>query len=163
MDAVQTKRGCPFDCEFCDVIYLFGRRRTRHKPIEKGLKEIVTLQRLGMARIFFSDDNFIGNPRHAKDLLRELIPLNNSFRSPITFNTQLAINVAKDDELLELLARAKGMVSGVTQQPHIPKRKLQWKRLFQVLQFLHLVHKEVRQEILDVLWYTHRPAHKALL
>ncbi|MFQ6041146.1 MAG: radical SAM protein, partial [Candidatus Poribacteria bacterium] len=103
--AVQTTRGCPFDCEFCDVIYLFGRR-SRHKPIDRVLQEVVTLQRFGMERIFFSDDNFVGNPRYTKDLLRELIPLNNSFRKKITFSTQLSINVAKDDELLQLLADA---------------------------------------------------------
>ncbi|MFQ6003445.1 MAG: radical SAM protein, partial [Candidatus Zixiibacteriota bacterium] len=103
--AVQTTRGCPFDCEFCDVIYLFGRR-SRHKPIDRVLEEVVNLQRLGMGNLFFCDDNFTGNPHYTKELLRELIPLNNSFQNPLRFSTQLDISVAKDDELLQLLADA---------------------------------------------------------
>jgi len=103
--AVQTTRGCPFDCEFCDVVRLFGRG-SRHKPIDRILEEVATLERLGMREIFFCDDNFIGTPQFAKDLLRELIALNRSFRHPVSFSTQLSINLAKDDELLELLADA---------------------------------------------------------
>ncbi len=102
---VQTTRGCPFDCEFCDVVQLFGRR-SRHKPIDRVLEEVATLERLGMRRIVFCDDNLIGVPRFAKDLLRELVALNRSFRRPVNFSTQLSINVAKDDEMLELLADA---------------------------------------------------------
>jgi len=59
-----------------------------------------------MQTIFFCDDNFIGNPHYAKDLIRELIPLNRSFRNPVGFFTQLSIDVAQDDELLEMLADA---------------------------------------------------------
>lgn len=102
---VQTTRGCPFDCEFCDVIHLFGRQ-PRHKSIATILSEVEALQRLGMRMIFFCDDNFIGRPRYAKELLRELIPLNASFPRPIGFTTQLTLNVATDEELLELLADA---------------------------------------------------------
>ena len=102
---IQTTRGCPFDCEFCDVIYLFGRR-PRHKPIASVLEEIIMQERLGVETIFICDDNFIGSHQYAKDLLRELIPLNKSFDKPLRFSTQLSIDVAKDDELLELLADA---------------------------------------------------------
>ena len=105
LGAVQTTRGCPFDCDFCDVIYLHGRRQ-RHKPIDSVLKEIRVLQELGMRYIFFCDDNFIGNLRYAKELLREVIALNRTFDKPLAFQTQLSINVAKDEELLELLADA---------------------------------------------------------
>jgi len=103
--AVQTTRGCPFDCEFCDVIYLNGRR-PRHKPIDKVLQEVQALQGLGIQSILLSDDNFTGTPRFAKELLAELISLNNSFEEPLNFQTQLTIDVAKDDEMLELLADA---------------------------------------------------------
>ncbi|PWT98550.1 MAG: hypothetical protein C5B51_29070 [Terriglobia bacterium] len=102
---VQTTRGCPFDCEFCDVIHLFGRR-PRHKPISAVLEEIKTLEKLGVKRIFFCDDNFYGNPKYMKELLRELIPLNNSFDRPIGYMTQITINVAKDEEALQLLSEA---------------------------------------------------------
>ena len=70
MGCVQTTRGCPFDCEFCDVISLFGRR-ARHKPIDRVLEEIRVLAGLGVSSIFFSDDEFIGDPRYAKALLRD--------------------------------------------------------------------------------------------
>ncbi len=105
MGCVQTTRGCPFDCEFCDVVYLFGRR-SRHKPIETVLGEVKALEAYGMKSIFFCDDEFIGDPKYAKQLLLELIPLNNSFDAPLTFSTQLTMNLSKDDELLELLADA---------------------------------------------------------
>ena len=112
--AVQTTRGCPFDCEFCDVIYIYGRQ-ARHKSIDRVLEEVIAQERLGVERIFFCDDNFIGNPHYAKDLLRALIPLNNGFRRPIGFFTQITLNVAKDNELLELLADANfsGLFIGI--------------------------------------------------
>ena len=104
--AVQTTRGCPFDCDFCDVIYLHGRR-PRHKPIPQVLEEISTLHHLGIKRnIFLCDDNFTGDRRYVKDLLRELISLNRTLPKPLGFQTQLSIGIAKDDELLELLAEA---------------------------------------------------------
>lgn len=103
--AVQTTRGCPFDCEFCDVIYIYGRQ-ARHKSTDKVLEEVIALERLGVERIFFCDDNFIGNPHYAKDLLKALIPVNNAFQRPVGFFTQITLNVAKDNELLELLADA---------------------------------------------------------
>jgi radical SAM superfamily enzyme YgiQ (UPF0313 family) len=102
---VQTTRGCPFDCEFCDVIYLYGRRQ-RHKPIENVLKEIEVLESKGIKSIFFCDDEFVGDPPYAKALLRALIPLNNCFARPLTYSTQLTMNVSKDAEMLELLADA---------------------------------------------------------
>lgn len=103
--AVQTSRGCPFDCEFCDVSYLFGRG-TRHKPVDRVLEEVALLEKLGTTRIIFCDDNFIGTRRYAKDLLRKLVPLNRSFRRPLAFATELTIDVAQEEELMELLADA---------------------------------------------------------
>jgi radical SAM superfamily enzyme YgiQ (UPF0313 family) len=112
--AVQTTRGCPFDCEFCDVIYIYGRQ-ARHKSTDKVLEEVIALERLGVERIFLCDDNFIGNPHYAKDLLRALIPVNNAFQRPVGFFTQITLNVAKDNELLELLADANflGLFIGI--------------------------------------------------
>src|SRR5262245_21752754 len=103
LGAVQTTRGCPFDCEFCDVIYLFGRK-PRHKPVEHVIQEIVTLQKLGALRIFLCDDDFVGDPKYAKELLRALVPVNNAFAVPLGFTTQATIDAANDDELLELMA-----------------------------------------------------------
>lgn len=103
--ALQTTRGCPYDCSFCDVIYLYGRR-PRHKPVDRVLAEVAELERRRIRNVFVSDDNFYGNPKYAKALLRELIPLNNSFPMPIRFSTQITMNVANDDELLALMADA---------------------------------------------------------
>lgn len=105
MGTVQTTRGCPFDCEFCDVIYLNGRAQ-RFKTNEQILEEVRTLQRLGVTSVSFNDDNFTANHRWAKSVLRDLIELNNSFERPLRFSTQLSIDAADDDELLELLADA---------------------------------------------------------
>lgn len=102
---LQTTRGCPFDCSFCDVIYTYGRK-PRSKTIDQVLNEVRKLNELGITMVFFADDNFAGNKKYVKELLRKLIPLNNSFRVPLGFFTQLDITVAQDDELLELLADA---------------------------------------------------------
>lgn len=100
---VQTTRGCPFDCSFCDVTYTYGRT-PRSKPVDHVLEEIRLLESLGVRMIFLADDNFAAKRTYAKQLLREMIALNQSFRAPITFMTQVDITVAEDDELLELMA-----------------------------------------------------------
>ncbi len=100
---LQTTRGCPFDCSFCDVIYTFGRK-LRSKTIEQVLEEVRRLSALGVKMIFIADDNFAGDKKYTKDLLRQLIPLNNSFKTPIEFITQIDITIANDEELLTLLA-----------------------------------------------------------
>jgi radical SAM superfamily enzyme YgiQ (UPF0313 family) len=105
MGTVQTTRGCPFDCEFCDVIYLNGRAQ-RYKTTEQILSEVRALERLGVESISFNDDNFTANHRWAKDVLRALIDLNATFSRPVRFSTQLSIDAADDEELLELLADA---------------------------------------------------------
>ena len=114
LGAVQTTRGCPFDCEFCDVIYIYGRA-ARHKPVARVLEEVSTLKKLGVERLLFSDDNFIGNRRYAKDLLRELRVLNRSFRVPMSFLTNVTLNIARDEEMLALFADANfgGLFIGI--------------------------------------------------
>lgn len=103
--SVQTTRGCPHDCSFCDVIYVYGRK-PRAKSIDQVLEEIRRLQQLGVEMVFIADDNFSGDRKYVKELLRKLIPLNNSFDLPLGFFTQLDITIAQDDELLRLLADA---------------------------------------------------------
>ncbi|MCX6281816.1 MAG: radical SAM protein [Bacteroidetes bacterium] len=100
---VQTTRGCPFDCSFCDVIYTYGRK-PRSKTIPQVLEEVRKLSALNTSMIFIADDNFAGDKKYAKALLRELIILNNSFTIPIGFLTQIDITIAADEELLTLLA-----------------------------------------------------------
>lgn len=98
---VQTSRGCPFGCEFCQVTFLSGRA-VRLKPIDTVLAEIIEMEKLGLRHIMFCDDNFIASPQYAKDLLRELVPINNRFRQPLTWSTELSLNLARDEELLQL-------------------------------------------------------------
>ncbi|MBK8805939.1 MAG: B12-binding domain-containing radical SAM protein [Bacteroidales bacterium] len=100
---IQTTRGCPFDCNFCNVIYTYGRKM-RFKTIAQVIEEVKYLYSLGVKNLFFADDNFAGNKKYCKDLLKQLKTLNNSFKVPLTFMTQLDITIAQDDELLELLA-----------------------------------------------------------
>jgi radical SAM superfamily enzyme YgiQ (UPF0313 family) len=102
---LQTTRGCPYDCEFCDVIHLFGRQ-PRHKPIPNILIEMKNLHDLGCKQIFFADDHFVADPRWTKELLREMTKLNLSFPKPMEFMTQLTINLGADEEAMQLMAEA---------------------------------------------------------
>jgi radical SAM superfamily enzyme YgiQ (UPF0313 family) len=114
MGAVQTSRGCPYDCEFCDVPYIFGHR-SRWKPVADVLKEIELQQKLGVRRIFFCDDNFIGDLRYVKMLLKELVAFNRTFTEPVSFFAPMTLNVAKHDDILEMMAEANfaGLFIGI--------------------------------------------------
>ena len=105
MGAIQTTRGCPYDCEFCDVIYLFGRRQ-RHKPIDTVIEELKEMVSFGFEWVFFCDDEFGGDPKYAKALLRRIIEVNATFEKEIRFSTQMCITAAGDSEFCELLAEA---------------------------------------------------------
>ncbi|MBM3303043.1 MAG: B12-binding domain-containing radical SAM protein, partial [Deltaproteobacteria bacterium] len=103
---VQFSRGCPFLCEFCDITLMFGRK-VRTKAPEQILAELQILYDLGWRRaVFFVDDNFIGSTNRAKELLRKLIPWMEDRGHPFDFMTQASVNLGKDDELLDLMARA---------------------------------------------------------
>ena len=102
---VQSSRGCPNDCEFCDVTALFGRR-CRYKRIDQVMQEIKWFVDNGAIEIFLADDNFIGNKKYAKEILKHLISLNENLRKPIAFFTQVTLTVAEDDELLRLFRKA---------------------------------------------------------
>ena len=106
MMAIQFSRGCPFNCEFCDIINLYGRK-PRTKDLEQTLAELQTLYNLGWrGSIFIVDDNFIGNQRNVKRLLRALIPWMQERNYPFTFLTEASVNLAEDPELLDLMAQA---------------------------------------------------------
>jgi radical SAM superfamily enzyme YgiQ (UPF0313 family) len=103
---IQTSRGCPFDCEFCDVVNLYGRK-PRYKTPEQVLAELETLFRLGWRReVFISDDNFIGNPDHARAILRQLIPWMKSHGEPFSFWTQASVNLGNNLKIIDLLTEA---------------------------------------------------------
>lgn len=104
--SIQTSRGCPYQCEFCDVIVYLGRKQ-RHKPIDDVIKELEVLYSLGYRSIVFSDDNFTVNRPHAKKLLKRLRDWNLKHKkSPVRFCTQVSTDIVKDDELLQLCAQA---------------------------------------------------------
>jgi radical SAM superfamily enzyme YgiQ (UPF0313 family) len=103
---IQTSRGCPFDCEFCDIVSLYGRK-PRYKAPEQVIAELETLYRLGWRRtVFFSDDNFIGDKNHARAILNRLIPWMQDHGEPFGFWTQTSVNLGKDRELIDLLTAA---------------------------------------------------------
>jgi radical SAM superfamily enzyme YgiQ (UPF0313 family) len=106
MMAIQFSRGCPFNCEFCDIISLYGRK-SRTKEPKQALAELQTLYDLGWrGSLFIVDDNFIGNQRNVKCFLRELIPWMQQHNYPFTFITEASVNLAEDEELLQLMGEA---------------------------------------------------------
>ncbi len=104
--SVQFSRGCPFQCEFCDIIVLYGRKPRTKTPAQL-LAELQTLYDLGWRRsVFMVDDNFIGNKRNVKLLLRELGPWMAARGYPFRFSTEASVDLAQDQELLDLMLAA---------------------------------------------------------
>ena len=104
--SVQYSRGCPFQCEFCDIIEIYGRI-PRTKSNQQMLDELDTLRRTGWrGPVFIVDDNFIGNKRNVKNLLPELADWSERHGRPFSFFTEASVNLADDDELLQLMRRA---------------------------------------------------------
>ena len=103
MMSVQFSRGCPFQCEFCDIIVLYGRK-PRTKTPEQLLAELDCLYKLGWRRgVFMVDDNFIGNKRNVKLLLKELKVWMAEHQYPFAFDTEASIDLAQDPEMMELM------------------------------------------------------------
>ena len=104
--AVQYSRGCPFTCEFCDIIEIYGRR-PRTKTPEQLCAELELLYNKGWrGPVFLVDDNFIGNKKNVKALLPELIKWMGDHRHPFSLYTEASVNLAEDEELLRLLREA---------------------------------------------------------
>jgi radical SAM superfamily enzyme YgiQ (UPF0313 family) len=104
--SLQTSRGCPYDCEFCDVVNLYGRK-PRYKKPEQVLAELAALYRLGWrGEVFISDDNFIGHRQHALAILTQLIPWMKGHGEPFGFWTQASVNLGQDLELMDLMTTA---------------------------------------------------------
>lgn len=105
--SVQFSRGCPFQCEFCDIIVLYGRK-PRTKTPQQLLAELQTLYDLGWRRsIFLVDDNFIGNKRNAKLLLPALKQWLIERNYPFSFATEASVDLAADDELMQMMAECR--------------------------------------------------------
>jgi radical SAM superfamily enzyme YgiQ (UPF0313 family) len=102
--SVQFSRGCPFQCEFCDIIVLYGRK-PRTKSPEQLLAELDRLYELGWRRsIFMVDDNFIGNKRNVKLLLHTLKDWMKDHQYPFHLSTEASVDLAQDQELMDLMA-----------------------------------------------------------
>lgn len=104
--SLQFSRGCPFTCEFCDIIELYGRV-PRTKTTAQVLAELDALRAMGYrGHVDFVDDNLVGNKKALKALLPELIAWQQRHDYPFEFSTEASINLADDAELLELLRQA---------------------------------------------------------
>ena len=103
---IQYSRGCPFQCEFCDIIEIYGRV-PRTKSNEQVLAELDALFRVGWrGTVFIVDDNFIGNKRNVKRLIPVLADWSERHGRPFSFITEASVNLAEDDELLDGMRRA---------------------------------------------------------
>ncbi len=103
---LQFSRGCPFTCEFCDIIELYGRA-PRTKTVEQMLAELDRLFDLGYrGHVDFVDDNLIGNKKAVKAFLPHLVAWVEKHDYPFEFSTESSINLADDAELLRLLKKA---------------------------------------------------------
>jgi hypothetical protein len=104
--AVQTTRGCPFSCEFCDVIQYQGRKQ-RHKTNSQILRELDLLHSVGFRSVFIVDDNFTVHRSWARALLQEIVAWNAALGDQrMAFVTQASLDIARDPELLDLCREA---------------------------------------------------------
>ena len=103
--SLQFSRGCPFQCEFCDIIVTFGRR-PRIKTSEQVIAELEAVWKTGQRIVFVVDDNLVGNAKAIKVVLRDVIAWQEANGYPLTFFTEASINLADDPELLDLMPRA---------------------------------------------------------
>lgn len=100
LSAIQTTRGCPNRCEFCAPAMIYGQQ-IRHRPVADVVAELRTLKtRYGRDVIGFTDDNITGDRKYLRELLTALIPLK------IHWASQMCLDVARDEELLDLLVRS---------------------------------------------------------
>jgi radical SAM superfamily enzyme YgiQ (UPF0313 family) len=103
--SLQFSRGCPFECEFCDIIVTFGRR-PRIKTATQILAELDGIMATGKRTAFIVDDNLIGNKRAIKPLLREVIAWQEVHGFRLMFATEASIDLAEDPELMQLMVDA---------------------------------------------------------
>ncbi len=103
--SLQFSRGCPFQCEFCDIIVTFGRK-PRIKTSAQVIAELEAMLAEKANIVFVVDDNLIGNKKAIKDVLRDIIAWQHKKGYPLTFFTEASIDLADDAELMDLLVEA---------------------------------------------------------
>ena len=138
---MQTSRGCPFDCTFCSVTGMFGKHY-RHRSTENIIAE---LSRYDPSKhiIFFYDDNFAANPRKTKELLKEMIRLKLGFE----WSTQVRSDIAKDQELLDLMAAAGCTSLYIGFESVDPEALKEMKKSQSVEQIRHAIREVRRRKI----------------
>ena len=103
---LQTTRGCPFSCEFCDVAALYGNQ-PRHKSPYQVIAELEHLYQLGArGKVLIADDNFVADKKIAKAICREMIKWNRHRSEPFSFDTQASVNLGQDLEMIDLMTAA---------------------------------------------------------
>lgn len=104
---IQYSRGCPYDCEFCDITVLYGRRQRTKSAVQVVAEMDALYDRGWRGHVFFVDDNFIGNRRKLKkEILPAIIGWMEKKEYPFSLGTQATLNLSKDPALLELMVRA---------------------------------------------------------
>jgi radical SAM superfamily enzyme YgiQ (UPF0313 family) len=102
---LQFSRGCPFRCEFCDIIVMFGRKPRMKSPEQIG-RELDILRDLGARSVFFVDDNMIGNKKKARELLLFLSKYQKQHHRCFSFGTEVSLDIAQNDALMDLFLAA---------------------------------------------------------
>jgi radical SAM superfamily enzyme YgiQ (UPF0313 family) len=103
--SLQFSRGCPFQCEFCDIIVTFGRR-PRIKTSAQVIAELEAIWKAGMDIVFVVDDNLIGNKKAIKTVLRDVVTWQEQRDYPLSLFTEASIDLADDPELMDLMVQA---------------------------------------------------------
>jgi radical SAM superfamily enzyme YgiQ (UPF0313 family) len=103
--SIQFSRGCPFTCEFCDIIVVFGRR-PRVKTSAQVIAELDALLAQGLDRLYVADDNFVGPGKAIKSILRDVIAWQEARGYPMAFSTEASLDLADDAEMLRLMVAA---------------------------------------------------------
>lgn len=127
LGGINYSRGCPFNCEFCDIKEeWFSGRKVRHKESKQVLAELDELRKFKyLESVFMHDDNFVGNIKAVKELLRHIIAWQKKNEYPFAFAAEASLNIAKDDELLNLFYEAgfRSLFIGV-ETPNIESLKI---------------------------------------
>ena len=140
---VQTSRGCPFDCTFCSVTGMFGHRY-RHRSTANIVAELAQYDPK-KSIIFFYDDNFAANPQRTKELLREMIRLRLGF----SWSTQVRSDIARDTELLDLMAQAGCATLYIGFESVDPRALLEMKKK-QTVEEIRFAIREIRRRKINV-------------
>jgi radical SAM superfamily enzyme YgiQ (UPF0313 family) len=128
--AIQFSRGCPFQCEFCDIIQLYGRKPRAKRP-QQIMAELDTLLKLGWKKqVFIVDDNFIGNHRLALELARELEKWQQAHGYPLAFYTEASMDLARHPALIEAMVKANFLhvfvgIESASKESLVEAKKLQ--------------------------------------